>query len=86
MSGVARLGDLLSHVQGAIVSASEKVSCDGIGVARHGDSTWDKVHHFRSIATASEKVFVDGLPVARVGDATTCTAVIVSGSAKTSAA
>lgn len=79
MPAVARLGDPGSH-GGAIVTASADTDCDGIAVARKGDTYACPLHGPNPIVTGSPTTDVNSRAIARVGDATACGAVIVSGS------
>lgn len=82
MPAVARLGDTSTH-GGAIASASPNVYCNGIRVARLGDSFICPIHGPQSITSASSTVFVNGIGVARIGDSISCGATISSGSSDT---
>lgn len=79
MPAVARLGDTSSH-GGAIVTASENVLVNGMGVARVGDTLSCPIHGPQPIVEGLLTMLVNGVPVARVGDAAACGAVIASGS------
>jgi uncharacterized Zn-binding protein involved in type VI secretion len=81
MPQVARLGDTSDH-GGVIISASDDVFANGIGVARLGDLHDCPIpgHGVTPIVTSSEKVFANDRGVARIGDQAACAATIVSGS------
>lgn len=79
MAKTARLGDSISH-GGSITGASPDVYCNGIRVARLGDSVLCALHGPQSISSSSGTVFANGIGVARVGDSITCGATITSGS------
>lgn len=79
---VCRLGDTSSH-GGAVASASPDTYCNGIRVARLGDSFACPLHGLQTIASASTTVFVNNRGVARIGDSISCGAVLSSGSPDT---
>ena len=79
MPKVARLGDPGTH-GGAIVTASPDTYCDGIKVARVGDTYACPAHGPNPIVAGSPTTFVNSRAVARVGDPTACGAVIAAGS------
>jgi len=81
MPAVARLGDPSSHA-GEIISASEDVIVNGIGIARMGDLHSCPIpgHGITPIVTASQTVMANGNGVARVGDQAGCGAIISAGS------
>lgn len=84
MAEIARLGDAGSH-GGVIVTASEDVTVNSIGVARIGDILLCSSHGPQPIVTGSGTVFANGVGVARIGDLAACTAEIVTGSADVTA-
>ncbi len=79
MPAVARLGDPGSH-GGSIVTASPDTDCDGIPVARLGDTYACPIHGPNPIVEGSPTTDVNSRNVARVGDATACGARIAAGS------
>ena len=79
---VARIGDPCSH-GGSISTGSDDVLCNGLGVARVGDTYECPIHGPNSISTGSEDVLANGRQVARVGDETECGAIIEEGSPDT---
>lgn len=79
MPPIARLNDSISH-GGSITSASPDCFCNGIAIARLGDSAVCSIHGGVSITTSSNSVFANGQGVARVGDSVSCGATISSGS------
>lgn len=86
MAAVARLGDTSSH-GGSIISASSNVNCNGIGVARNGDSHNCPLrgHGVTPITAITTKTYVNGRLVVTVGAVAGCGAVITSGSSNTNA-
>ena len=76
MSGIAILGDSTVgyckihqiQVNGTIVSASTNVGCNGMGVARLGDTVLAECGHIGTIVSASTTDYVNGMGVARLGD------------------
>lgn len=81
MPPVARLGDPSDH-GGVIITASEDVFANGIGVCRLGDlhSCPLPDHGVTPLVTASATVIVDGVGCVRVGDIAGCGAAISAGS------
>jgi uncharacterized Zn-binding protein involved in type VI secretion len=79
---VARLGDTSDH-GGTIISYGTKFRCDGILVARLGDSHSCPTHGITPIITASPKVRSEGQFVAAVTSVAQCGAIINSGSPST---
>jgi len=79
MSGVARIGDAISH-GGQITSASSDVISDGLGVARIGDTAQCDEHGTVTIVGGSSTVQGDGIGIARIGDSCSCGAIITGGS------
>ena len=65
---------------GYITAGSPNVFCNGLPLARIGDSCECEIHGTVQIATGSGTVFANGAGVARKGDTCTCGAVIVTGS------
>jgi uncharacterized Zn-binding protein involved in type VI secretion len=88
MPSVARLGDKTTGHDGfpsrLIISCSENVFVNGIGVARIGDKqpthSCCKSSHDSVLSQCSENVFVNGIGVARIGDKTTCNDTVAEGS------
>lgn len=78
MPKVCRLGDTSTH-GGAIITASPDVFCNGIKVARLGDSFSCPIHGIVQIVSASGSVFVNDRGVARIGDSIACGAILSSG-------
>lgn len=80
MRGMARLGDKCkgichhpSHDQpipaeGKIITSSDKVFCNGRGVARVGDTVRSDCGHEGKIITGMPTVFSEGRQHARLGD------------------
>jgi uncharacterized Zn-binding protein involved in type VI secretion len=81
---VARLGDTSDH-GGVIISSGSKYRCDGILVARMGDSHSCPIpgHGITAITTASPKVKSEGQYVAAITSVTGCGAIIQTGSPTT---
>lgn len=86
MSKVARLGDTSSH-GGSIISASNNVKANGIGVARNGDMHACPIqgHGTTPLTAITTKTFVNGRLVITVGATAGCGAVITQGSANVDA-
>lgn len=92
MSKLAKVGDIAvgtcyDHtsprgVTGVIVSGSSNCTCNGMNIARIGDTVAFDCGHVGVVASGSSTVFCNNIPVARIGDAVTgpMTATIVSGS------
>jgi len=90
MAGVSRLGDVCTGHGGwpprPIVSASPNVFCNGIPVARQGDSLASHTNpaipetHGGNVSGGSSTVFVNGRPLARIGDSVSCGGSIAAGS------
>jgi uncharacterized Zn-binding protein involved in type VI secretion len=78
MSGIARLGDNISH-GGNITSASSDIMVDGRGAARIGDQINCQQHGPGTITGGSSDIQSDGRGLARVGDQCSCGAVITGG-------
>jgi len=95
---IARIGDGFSgqcccHVDptcigmsGKIVSGSHNSMCDGIPIARVGDTVVGDCGHTGTIVSGSAITFIDGRPVARVGDSVSGCLIgsIISGSSRNS--
>ena len=79
---VARLGDSSSH-GGAIITSATKTSCEGMLVARVGDTLSCPIHGDNPIATGSPNFPTEGTLTARSGSVTACGAVIIGGATKT---
>jgi len=79
MAKIARLTDLFDGIctchstpipmKGTIVTASENVKINGLGVARLTDVVLGQCGHTGKIVSASENMNANGLGIARVGDA-----------------
>lgn len=78
MSGIARLGDNISH-GGNITSASSDITIDGLGAARIGDQINCQIHGPGVITGGSTDILADGRGLARVGDQCSCGATITGG-------
>ncbi len=79
---IARLGDPSSH-GGTIITSSNTVLADGIGIARQGDLHSCPIPGHGVTELFSDSVTkVEGHSVIRVGDTAGCGAVISSGSMK----
>lgn len=80
MANIARLGDPSSH-GGTIISASDTVTADGIGVARTGDYHQCPIRgHGTTPLTGSSSATANGAAIVLVGDTAGCGATITSGS------
>lgn len=79
MRRVIRLGDPTSH-GGAVVSAAERYTMDGIPVARMGDMCTCPVrgHTGCTIVEGDPAWSIDGRPVALEGHLTSCGAALIS--------
>jgi len=82
MAQLIRIGDPGSH-GGAIITGSDDTFCNGIGVARVGDTYSCPIHGPNPITSGSPDTTANGQPVARVGDTTACGATLVAGSTDT---
>lgn len=80
MQSIAHVNSPTDH-GGTIVTASTKVFCEGIGIARRDDVHDCPIpgHGKTKIVTFDPKVFADGRGVARVGDQAGCGAKITGG-------
>lgn len=78
MSGIARLGDGISH-GGNITSASSDIIIDGLGAARIGDQISCSQHGPGVITGGASDIRSDGQGLARIGDQCSCGAVITGG-------
>lgn len=78
-TAVARVGDALSH-GGSITSGSPNWNCNGIAIARVGDTANCSVHGLVTITTGSPQWTVNGKAMARIGSVCSCGATITSGS------
>jgi uncharacterized Zn-binding protein involved in type VI secretion len=82
MADLIRIGDSGSH-GGAVTTGSPNTFCNGIGVARVGDTYNCPIHGPNPIVTGSPDTFTNNLAVARVGDTTACGATLQAGSPDT---
>ena len=82
MADLIRIGDSGSH-GGAVTTGSTDTFCNGIGVARVGDTYNCPIHGPNPIVTGSPDTFTNNLAVARVGDTTACGATLQAGSPDT---
>ena len=82
MADLIRIGDPGSH-GGAVTTGSADTFCNGIGVARVGDTYNCPIHGPNPIVTGSPDTFANSLAVARVGDTTACGATLQGGSPDT---
>lgn len=83
MTAVARFGDEGSH-GGTIISASSDSTCNGRGIARHGDILDCNQHGQQSISAITTHTYVNGRLVLTVGAIADCGATIITGSPDTS--
>lgn len=79
---ICRIGDTGTH-GGPIATGSPSLSCDGLPVARTGD-TYDCAIHGPQSLTGSAILSAEGLNCVRIGDAAACGSVMISGSPTTS--
>jgi uncharacterized Zn-binding protein involved in type VI secretion len=82
MATVIRIGDPGSH-GGSVSTGSPDTFCNGIGVARVGDTYNCPIHGPNPIVTGSPDTTANGAAVARVGDTTACGATLQGGSPDT---
>ncbi|RFB80025.1 PAAR domain-containing protein [Methylovirgula sp. 4M-Z18] len=76
---VARIGDPISH-GGNVTSGSPDWQCNGLAIARVGDSATCLIHGPVTIVTGSPNYQCNGRAMARVGSLCSCGATIVAGS------
>ncbi len=81
MAAIARLGDMSSH-GGTIISASQDVTADGIGIAREGDSHSCPIsgHGITALSPITTKTYANGRLMITVGASAGCGAIITEGS------
>ena len=79
MPQVARIGDPISH-GGAIITGSDNVFANGIGVARVNDLVNCAQHGIKLLIEGSDTVWVNGRGCVRVGDQAECGAIVTAGS------
>ena len=83
MKAWARFGDAGSH-GGTITTAATDVRCEGVHVARVGDTYACPTHGPNPIVgPGSAKYRIEGAMLARHGDATACGATIVASAIRT---
>jgi uncharacterized Zn-binding protein involved in type VI secretion len=78
-TAIARIGDTLDH-GGMILTGSPNWQCNGIAIARVGDTAHCNIHGTVTITTGSPNWTVNSQAMARIGSLCSCGAVINSGS------
>ncbi|MGU3387292.1 PAAR domain-containing protein [Methylobacterium sp. D53M] len=78
MSLVVRQGDAGSH-GGTVTSGSGRWKCEGLPIARLGDTYACPIHGPNAINAGSGRWKCEGQPIARHGDTTACGATLISG-------
>lgn len=81
MPKCVRKGDGGSH-GGTVTTGSSKWKCEGMPIARVGDTYNCPEHGANAIVQGSSKWKCDGQPIARHGDKTACGASLISGATK----